>query len=204
MTEIDVTLTDYALSIECALFSVLIFCSPVIGRPRANSIFFFLSLAIAAASGGTVHGYFASERSTGHKVLWRFTIAMIGVSALFALRIGAAMLIPTGGAGYLNTLGGLLLFLYLSVALFFWQDYRLAVIGYLPSVLWLGAAFLVEFHRHGSPAMLAGCFGIGTMMIAAVVQQLRLAVSHRYFDHNALYHVLQAAGLWMVFIAVRP
>ena len=54
------------------------------------------------------------------------------------------------------------------------------------------------------PGALVGSFGICTMVIVAVVQQWRVAVSDRYFDHNALYHVLQTAALWMIFIAVRP
>jgi hypothetical protein len=204
MTQLDVTLTDYAVSAECALFSFVLFYSQGAGHPNSDSIAFFLSLAIAAATGGTVHGFFADEKNWGYKVLWRFTLVVIGVSAFFGLRIGAAMLMPTSAADSVNTIGGLFLFIYIFIALLFWQDYRLAIIGYFPSILWLGIAFVVEFHKQGSLAALAGCLGIGTMVIASAVQQLQVAVSRRYFDHNALYHVLQAAGLWMVFAAIRP
>lgn len=41
------------------------------------------------------------------------------------------------------------------------------------------------------------------MLIAAAVQQVQIDISARYFNHNALYHVLQDMGLFLVFVTVQ-
>ena len=205
MTHSDVALTDYGLAVECALCSFLLFRVPAhAGHLKFDLLAFFSSLALAAAAGGTVHGFFPDEARIGHKILWRFTLAMVGVTALCAVRIGATMLMREATADGVSRIAGVVFIVYVITALFFWQDFRLAIIGYLPSLLLLGAAFVVQFNTQRKLSALLGCIGICTMLIAVLVQQLRVAISARYFDHNALYHVLQAAALYLLYIAVRP
>ena len=205
MTQTDVALTDYGLTVECALFGFLLFrMAAHTGHVEFDLLTFFSSLALAAAAGGTVHGFFLDERRLSHKILWRFTLVMVGVAALSAVRIGATMLMREGTADNVSRVAEVLFVVYAITALFFWQDFRLAILGYFPSLLLLGAAFLVQFNTHGKFSALVGCAGICTMIVAALVQQFRVGISARYFDHNALYHLLQAAALYMLFIAVRP
>ena len=44
---------------------------------------------------------------------------------------------------------------------------------------------------------------VGISLFAALIQQLRVALHPVYFNHNALYHVLQAIALDLVFLASR-
>ena len=39
--------------------------------------------------------------------------------------------------------------------------------------------------------------------IAAFIQQSELAIHPIYFNHNALYHILQAVALIMIFITLK-
>ena len=41
---------------------------------------FYLSIAIAAVAGGTVHGFFLDESSRGHSILWPFTLIGVGLT----------------------------------------------------------------------------------------------------------------------------
>ena len=147
MTEADVTLTDYDLTLECGVFVSFLARLPIHpGIRKSELIGFFLSIAVAAATGGTVHGFFRDEWTLGYKVLWRATLMMIGMTALCGVRIGTAMLMPDGAAAYVNSCASILFVVYALTALFLWQDFRVAIIGYLPSLLVLGAGFLVQYH----------------------------------------------------------
>jgi hypothetical protein len=62
MTQVDVSLTDYGLAAECLCFAYLMARI----RTRTSSLpavfmLFFFSIAVAAAAGGTVHGFFLDE-----------------------------------------------------------------------------------------------------------------------------------------------
>ncbi len=41
------------------------------------------------------------------------------------------------------------------------------------------------------------------MLVAAGVQQLGIALHPVYFDHNALYHLIQAVAVLMLFLSAR-
>jgi cation transport ATPase len=89
------------------------------------------------------------------------------------------------------------------VVLFFKHDFVVAIVDYFPVVLFLGWAFLAAYHRTRRTAFRLGFLGICVMLVAAAVQQARIGIHPRYFNHNAVYHVLQAIGQFMVFIAAR-
>ena len=81
MTEPDVTLTDYVLAVECA---ILAWClNRVDGSNEALRkafILFFAAIGFAAMTGGSVHGFFPDERTTGYAVLWSLTLIAIGAA----------------------------------------------------------------------------------------------------------------------------
>ena len=52
-----------------------------------------------------------------------------------------------------------------------------------------------SIERSAARWMLAG---VAVSVIAAVVQQSRWSL-HRHFNHNDLYHVIQAVGVWLLY-----
>ena len=71
MTEAGVTLTDYGLVCECVIFACLL------ARLRKTTwsipiwfMVFFCSIALAAFTGGTPHGFFPDISSLGYRILW--------------------------------------------------------------------------------------------------------------------------------------
>ena len=56
----------------------------------------FLSIAVAAVTGGTVHGFFLDEGSTGYRILWSFTLIVMGTTGLSGVHIGTALQFSNG------------------------------------------------------------------------------------------------------------
>lgn len=195
MKEPDVTLTDYALALECAVFCVLL----IRGGPWTQSLrrwwtFFFASVGTAALIGGTVHGFLP-----GNAVLWTATLLTLGATSLAAWMIGAHLLNLPG----VRRAAIVLLVIYVGVVLFVRQEFLVAIAMYLPATVFLLVA-MVQVHRSTPERELAiGIWGLALTFVAAAVQQLKVGVHPVYFNHNALYHVIQFVALWMVFVAAR-
>jgi hypothetical protein len=202
MTQVDVSLTDYGLTMECMCFAYLIARL----RKRASLlsgafVVFFFSIAIAA--GGTVHGFFLDESSLGYRILWPFTLLVMGITALSGVYIGTALQFSRSPAIYINRIALVVFLAYIIIVLFIRRDFLIAILDYLPPLLFIGGAFLLAHRRQKKPAFLIGFLGVCTMLFAAAAQQAKVGIDPRYFDHNALYHVLQAIALFMVFLAAR-
>jgi hypothetical protein len=204
MTQVDVCLTDYGLAAECAYFTYLI-ARVRTGASSLREAFmaFFSSISIAAVAGGTVHGFFLDVGSLGYRILWPFTLIVIGITSLSGVYIGTALLFSRSKANYINRVALAVLLAYSSIVLFIRGDFLIAILDYLPALIFLGGAFLLAHLRQKKPAFLIGFLGVCTMLCAAAAQQAKVGIDPRYFDHNALYHVLQAIALFMVFLAAK-
>jgi hypothetical protein len=163
----------------------------------------FFSIAIAAAAGGTVHAFFLDESSLGFRILWPFTLIVMGITALSGVHIATALQFSRSTAIYINRVALAVFMAYSVIVLFIRRDFLIAILDYLPALVFVGGAFLLSHRRHKRPALLLGFLGVCIMLFAAAAQQAKLGIDPRYFDHNALYHVLQAIALFMVFLAAR-
>lgn len=204
MTEPDVALTDYALAIECALFAYLIYRrGHAATRIGASLLVFFVSAGVASLAGGTVHGFFLDVETMEHAILWRVVLVAIGATALSAWAIGAGILFSAPAARRI-TIGAAAGYVgYSALVLFITQDFRAAMIFYLPAALFLFTVLSVAYARLREQRILVAVSGLGLTFIAAAVQQSRIAPHPSYFNHNALYHLIQAAALWLLFLGCR-
>jgi hypothetical protein len=41
------------------------------------------------------------------------------------------------------------------------------------------------------------------IFVGAAIQAGRIGVHPRYFDHNALYHFVDAVAAWLIYVAAR-
>jgi uncharacterized protein DUF6962 len=202
MTEPDVTLTDYMLFAECAAFAWLLARRrSTLVELRRWTILFFVFTATAALFGGTVHGFFPDTGSIG-RVLWKISMLAIGATALAAWVMGAHLLVDHRRDWLLGfaeslTAGYAVLIVFVTDA--FW----VAVACYLPAAVFLLAGFLrAAIRGHASWARLGAC-GLVLSFVAAAIQQFRIALHPVYFNHNALYHLVQAIALALLFMASR-
>jgi hypothetical protein len=204
MTEPDVTLTDYVLCTECALFAWLIARQPTdLVELRRWMVLFFVFTALAALFGGTVHGFYADDNGGIGRVLWKISMLAIGAAALAGWAIGAHLLFGDARRDVLLTNAAALTVAYAGIIVFVTDAFWVAVTGYLPAAAFLFAAFVRAAVRgHTSWAGL-GTGGLALSFAAAAIQQFRIALHPVYFNHNALYHLVQAVALALLFMAFR-
>ena len=62
-------------------------------------------------------------------------------------------------------------------------------------------AFVLAYRASGAAVLLFAIAGIVLSLIAAVIQQTHTAALG--LTHNALYHLVQAAGLLLIFLTAR-
>ena len=204
LTEPAVALTDFALAIECAVFVLLLSRGYAADRTlRFWFVVFFASAGLASLLGGSVHGFFPDQTSDGRRILWQATLLAILVTALAAWNIGAGLLLTERNASTVRLLAILQLVIFSFVVMLVRPEFFIAITAYLPATLFLLLGFVAAYRSRRLPALRWGIAGLGLTFLAAAVQRLNIAIHPHYFDHNALYHVIQGAGLWMIFLGAR-
>lgn len=202
MTEPDVALTDYGLAVLGGALALVLYRDEPAGELRSWFALLLASVAAAPLFGGTVHGFFLDESSLGNRVLWPATLLSIGVTTLCLWTLGAQLLVPHR-ARAVTALAVIQLVLF-ALAVFFWtQSFALAVVNYLPAVLFLLVAALLTRRRHAGAGLGTIAWGLALTFPAAAIQQLEIAPHPTYFNHNALYHVVQAVAIGLVFQGAR-
>jgi hypothetical protein len=202
MTEVAVTLTDYALALECLLLAWLVRPSTA---PRGGfwPAVFFASLAVAAGVGGTTHGFASLPEHPWHAALWTATMLSIGVTALAEWALAASLWSNASAGRMLMRFAVAMGAGYVGVVLFVLDDFWLALVDYLPATIVL----LITLTRHaratGRRSVALGAWGMALTMFAAVLQQLQVGLHPVHFDHNALYHVLQGIAMAMLCVGWR-
>jgi hypothetical protein len=197
-------LTDYGLAIECAVFCVLI-AKTYAPRDALRRwwIVFFASIGVGSFFGGTVHGFFHDERTPGYAILWPATLLAIGVTSLATWTVAAYAQLHEPARSWVRR-GSLVLFAaYAYVVLFVSGKFMVAIIAYLPATLFLLVAMMNAYRRSGERRMTYGVAALLLTFVAAAVQQLPVSIHPVYFNHNALYHVIQAVALVLLFLTAR-
>jgi hypothetical protein len=204
LLEPAVALTDLGLAAEGLVLATLA------GRPRATDVVlqtwfvaFFAALALAAFFGFVAHGFVVHKMSLTHRVVWRMILLAIGTVSLSAWAIGARVIFSDRAARAVIALAALAFTVYAGLVLVHARSFVIAVIAYLPAALFLLAAFLLRQWSAPTPHLASGIAGLVLTLVAAVVQQLAIGLAPDWFNHNAIYHVIQALGLWLIYRAAR-
>lgn len=201
LLEPAVALTDLGLTIENAIFVGLLARLPTSETTaRRWWMLFFAGLALAALLGFISHGFLADKDSSLHTAVWTTVLLAIGAVALAAWAIGAQQLWPDR-AQRVTRAAILYSVLYAAVVLAGFRQFFLAIAFYLPATLFLLTALIVRHRRNPATYLRAGVIGLLLTLIAALVQQAGIALHRAHFDHNALYHLIQAVALLLVYRA---
>jgi hypothetical protein len=203
MYEPDVTLTDYGLAVECAVFAFALLRTA--GHQialRLGGTGFFLFLGLSAAIGGTVHGFCSSEETTTCAVLWVMTLETVGLAAA-SLWVSGAMLLSEKIAPRLCVLAVPLLTIYSIAVLLVTQSFWIAFTAYLPAMLLLLLGLLTTRLSLSWKSRLIGVVGVLVSLSSCVVQFLKIGLHPVYLTHNALAHVIQGIAMALLFVALR-
>jgi len=197
LLEPAVALTDFALAIECGLFAAWL-CTYSPGRFGAAFVILFAATGVAALFGGISHGFLP-----GSDVLWRATLIAICVAAFETWLIGARLVLPTPYQKFVVTVAALAFAAQSAYIWFVDASFLIAIVSYIPAALFLLTAYGVAYRRSRARFLLAGITGLALTFIAAAVQQSGIGLHPSYFDHNAFYHLIQGAALFLIFRAAR-
>jgi hypothetical protein len=201
--EPDVSLTDYLLTLETGVFAWLLHRHPSPTPARRLAALIFATLALSSLTGGTYHGFFPEKTATpGGWALWIATMLLLGLAAsltwaVFLLLSGvrsARRILPPVAA---------LFVLYACVVLFVDHRYRTNAIFAAPPVLGLLALMITRARRDGSANAALAAGGILLMLLAGALQQLHVGLHPVWFNHNALYHLLEGIAMAILFLALR-
>jgi hypothetical protein len=203
IAEPDVTLTDFGLAVEAAVLAWLVGRRGIASPLRRSWVAFFTSVAAGASLGGVVHGFMTDPTSAGAVILWRATLLVLGVTAASAWAIGARVALGDAAARLVAGLAALAWLGYAAVVLLVSDRFAVAVVHDAPAALFLAAALAVAWRRRRSPALGTGLLGMLVLAVGSWVQWRGIALHPVYFTHNALYHVIEAIALPMLFAAAR-
>lgn len=150
-------------------------------------------LGLTAASafiGGNYHGFAPNFPATLAASWWVLTLWIINLlSAAMALSL-LHELVPVAGQRRWRVLIGIKFAIFAGTSLVH-PEFVVVILDYgLTMLAWTAAALLLRRTWRGW--MLAA---IALSIVAALVQQMHWAPSE-HFNHNDLYHVIQALGLW--------
>ncbi len=204
MSEPDVTLTDYALALECAVCAAWLGLTPTSRRGLRNAaVLFFVFLGCSAATGGTVHGFYPDEGSPGYQFLWQMTLQAVGWASFSTWVLGAGIF-ATGRSGRWLALAGIpQIALFSALALLFTQEFWIVFTIYLPAALLLLAGFCRAGWCGEHRFLLVGATGSVLSFVSSFLQFMRIGIDPIYFNHNALAHVVQAVALALICLGAR-
>lgn len=202
--EPDVALTDFGLAAECALFAVWLYWRGLTGNPlRRWFVVLFVALGLGALLGGITHGFLPDAGSDAARAVWNATLMAIGVAALASWAVGAHVLFTGSTVRWVLIAAGLMLMLNVAVVLYVSQSFLVAIAFYAPAIVFALAAFALAYRASGKAVLLFAIAGIALSLIAAVIQQTQTGLAALGLSHNALYHVVQAVGLLLIFLTAR-
>jgi hypothetical protein len=204
LIEPDVALTDFGLAAECALFAGWLLWRRVTGNPlRRWFVVLFVALGLGALLGGVTHGFLPDAASDTARTVWNATLIAIGVAALASWAVGAHVLLVKDPARWVVAAAALLFALNVAVVLYVSQSFVVAIAFYAPAIIFALVAFVLAYRASGNAVLLFAIAGIVLSLIAAVIQQTQTGIATLGLSHNALYHVVQAVGLLLIFLTAR-
>ena len=190
---------------ETAVFAVLLWRQQPVRTARRVAALIFACLCASSVTGGSYHGFFpgGTEGPGGGWAVWITTMLIIGVAAslawiLFFLLLG----VERGLRGVVVAVTAAFL-VYAYVVVHIDYSFRVSAIASAAPVLALLGLMLVRAVRDGHRNATIASAAIVLMLAAAVLQQLHVGLHPVWFNHNALYHLLEGIALAVLFVALR-
>ncbi len=203
ISEPTTTLTDYLLAALAAWLGWKLFRDRRREgfRGRQDWALAFWAMAVGAGLGGTSHGFGPLLSEGARAALWKATVFSIGLVSYFVIS-GTARAVWTGGA--LRAVRATAL---VKLGVYWWwmashDEFRYVIYDYGPSLLLALLLGLWLWKTRGDNGGVWIAAGVAVSFAGASVQLSGFAL-HCHFNHNDLYHVIQMAGLWLLYRGAR-
>jgi hypothetical protein len=198
IAEPSTLLTDYALAGVTGWLAWSLFRVREGQRARSFWALAFAALALAAALGGTWHGFAPVFAPLAVVLVWKATMLSVGVAS-FGMLAASVNAVTTEGARKA-------LIAFAVVKLVVYSGWMIGHDEYIYVILDTGSALLLvaalSLWTARDPAARWILAGVGVSVLAGAVQASGFAL-HRHFNHNDLYHVIQIAAMVLLFVGAR-
>jgi FtsH-binding integral membrane protein len=157
----------------------------------------FMATAVAGAAGGTVHGFQQTMARPVTNLLWIATLESLIVAAFAVVSAAIIMIGWRRTATFATRFAAAVAFGSYGLWVAKHPVFLAAIAAYGVALAVLLAIRLVRVRPldRGGRFLIAG---IVVSVIAAAVQQSGWSL-HPKFNHNDLYHVIQAVGVWLLY-----
>ena len=200
----DVAVTDLGLAILGAYLGWRLWNTPGRDALLKNGAILMGGFASAAFWGAVFHAFFPAGTATPPGLLaWVPVVLSIVVAATAMLDLSLRLLLPTIQLHVRRSIVAAYAVGFAVVALLMHESFSSIVYFYTPAL----ALLLIAAGQQAIRCRNTGWTLIATGLIisagAAVIQQAKVAVHPVYFDHNALYHVVQGIALVFLYFGYR-
>ena len=201
--EVAVSISDFLLAVFSGALALRLQFRPT-EMPRTRRWFAIVLWAIAVSSflGSISHGFVPEEQGRIGALLWRSTLMVIGPAAVGLCMLACLLLFRPGTVERARVLALILLAIYVGLVLFEFHEFVIALLLYLPATLMLLAGFVVRW-RQGQSFAVDGAIAMVLTLVAGLLQYLHVGIHPVYFNHNALYHVIQGIAIYFLYRAGR-
>ena len=199
IAEPSTLLTDYALAGVTGWLAWSLFRAREGQGARSFWALAFAALALAAALGGTWHGFAPAFAAITVLLVWKATVLSVGVAS-FGMLAGSAFATTAGSARKS-------LLAFAAAKLVVYSSWMVWHSDYICVIADTGTALVLVAALHGWSAgrdrasrwILAG---VVVSVLAGAVQASGFAL-HRHFNHNDLYHVIQVAAMILFYVGAK-
>lgn len=197
----EVAGTDAALAILGAYLGWRLWVGAAGRRLQRTGAVLLGALASAAAWGAIFHGFFPGGTATlSGSLAWKPVALSIVVAGATMLNLGLSLLLPR----LAPALRGLIVLSYAAafaaVVLFVDDSFPSIIRFYVPTLILLLLAAARQAVRSQSVGWRLILSGLLLSAVAALLQQARVALHPVYFDHNAVYHVVQTIAVVFLYL----
>ena len=200
----DVVFTDLGLAVLGAYLAWRLWNAPDRGTLRAGGGMLLGGLASAALWGAIFHAFFPAGTATraGFIVWMPVALSVMTVGATL-LDLGLRGVLPRLAPPKRRAIVATYAVSFAAVVLLVDESFSTIVRFYGPAVVF----FLIVAGREAMRTRAVGwtqvTAGLTASVAAAVMQQMRVAIHPVYFDHNAVYHVVQGGAVILLYLGFR-
>lgn len=204
-------ITDFLLALECSAFAILLWSG---GSGRLWTMF-YASLAAASLAGGITHTFYDVPGTFEHLFWWDVTLLSIGLTSIYLFCIAyklwnwnpskdSSQLALTVKKPRLGPIAAIAFYIgFAGFVLTGLRPFLTAIVFYLPASIFLFASIIrlsstKEVTFRGTS--ICGISGMALTFVAAGLQQAKVAIPALLLNHNALYHIIQGVGLYLLFL----
>lgn len=199
ITEPITMLTDYAIAVEIFVFAILLFRKSYLQKHFAISLWAvaFVFVGLAAALGGTCHGFTYYLRDASLRLLWYFMIYFLSFASFFMLMAAVFSTLSRPLQVWFLIGAAIKSWIYLSWTVTH-DHFAYAIVDYLSAMIVVLLLELRAMYR-GQNSKAAGWIVAGILVsgLAVGVQGLQLTIA--ILTANDLYHLVQLLALYLLY-----